>query len=496
VAALAISGTTLYAGGFFDGAVTSSQPQQASRGHGLAVAVSSAELTEWNPGVVSPAASPASEARPIAALAVLDNAIGIGGNFTSVGGIEHVGVAAVDPVTGVPLSPGSTLPAGTAILDLASSPDGGYFVGRTGNAPVIGIANVLAGTATVWERPEDVEPSSRIAYSDGLVYSGPEWDPATAEPTSSSVRWIRPETVDFGLVELSDQDAGPSRVRFHASGAGANPLAPRDLTVRYAGLNVFLSWGEPLVGDVDSYVIRAGPASGHSTLADFDTGSTSTTFLTAAAEGVYYVRVHARTAEGLSPASNEVAFALAPHGCNGPPAAPAGLSGTAGRSGAILEWGIAIGATSYSVEAGSAPAASDLARLPVGARLGYQTAAPVGTYFVRVRGINACGHGPASNEIVLTVGGPPPAPPTGLRAIVDGSTVALSWEPPTGGSAPAYFRLEAGSGPGLANLATTMTSATSLVVPGVPRGTYYVRARAGNAYGLGEATADIVVMVP
>lgn len=499
VAALAISGSTIYAGGFFDAAVTSSQPQQASRGHGLAVDLNSAALTEWNPGVVSPSTSPASEARPIAALAILDNAIGIGGNLASVGGLEHVGVAAVHPDTGVPLSPGTTLPAGTAILDLADSPDGSYFVGRTGTAPVIGIADVLAGTATVWELPEDVEPSSRIAYSDGLVYSGPEWDPAAAEPTSSAIRWIHPESTDFGLLELSDQDdgdAGPNRVRFHASGAGVNPRAPRDLTARYAGLNVFLSWTEPLVGDVESYVIRAGPVSGQSTLADFDTGSTSTTYLAAAAEGVYYVRVHARTAEGLSPPSNEVAFALAPHGCNGPPAAPAGLSGVAGRTGAVLEWGIAIGATSYVVEAGSAPGASDLARLPVGARLRYQTAAPAGTYFVRVHGLNACGQGSASNEIVLTVGGPPPAPPTGLRAIVDGTTVTLSWEPPAGGSAGTYFRLEAGSGPGLANLATTVTSLTTLVVPGVPRGTYYVRARAGNAYGLGAATPDIVVIVP
>ena len=186
MAALAISGPTLYAGGFFDAAVTSSQPQQASRGHGLAVDVSSAELTEWNPGIVSPSTSPDSEGRPIAALTVLGNAIGIGGNFTSVGGIEHVGLAAVDPDTAVPLSPGTTLPAGTTILDLASSPDGSYFVGRTATAPVIGIADVLAGTATVWELPEDVEPSSRIAYSDGLVYSGLEWDPATAEPTDRS----------------------------------------------------------------------------------------------------------------------------------------------------------------------------------------------------------------------------------------------------------------------------------------------------------------------
>lgn len=499
VAALAATGTTLYAGGFFDAAVTSSQPQQVARAHGLAVEVNSAELTDWNPAIVSAATSPASEARPVTALTILDNAIQIGGNFTTVGGAERIGVAAVDPGTGAPLPPGTTLPAGTTILDLASSPDGTYFVGRTGTAPVIGVTDVLAGTATVWELPEGVEPSSRIAYSDGLVYSGPEWDPQTADPTTSSLRWVRPESTDFGLVELADADdgdTGPNRIRFHASGAGVNPGAPRDLTVRYAGLNVFLSWTEPLVGDVESFVIRAGPASGQSTLADFDTGSTSTTFLATAAEGVYYVRVHARTAEGLSPASNEVAFALAPHGCNGPPAAPPGLSGTGARTGALLEWGIAVGSSSYIVEAGSAPSASDLARLPVGARLRYQTAAPAGTYFVRVRGINACGPGPASNEIVLTVGGPPPAAPTALRAIVDGSTVTLSWNPPTIGSAPAYYRLEAGSGPGLANLATTLTQAMSLVVPAVPPGTYYVRARAGNANGLGAATADLLVVVP
>jgi hypothetical protein len=499
VAALAATGTTLYAGGFFDAAVTSSQPQSSPRGHGLAVSVESAQLTEWNPGVVSPSTSPATEARPIAALTIAEDAVVIGGNFTSLGGADRVGVAAVDAETGAPLPPGTSFAAGTVILDLADSPDGTYFVGRTGTAPVIGVTDALAGTLTTWIVPEDDEPALRIAYSDGLVYSGPEWDPETAVPTTASLRWIRPESTVFGLVELAepmDGDSGPNRIRFHASGAGSNPGAPRDLTVQYAGINVFLRWTEPLIGDVESYVIRAGPATGQSTLANFDTGSAATTFLAAAAEGVYYVRVHARTAEGLSPASNEVAFALAPHGCNGPPAAPAALSGTGTPAGAILTWGIAVGASSYVVEAGSAPSAANLARVPVGARLRYETAAPTGTYFVRVRGVNACGPGPASNEIVVTVGGPPPDPPTDLTVTVSGSIVTLSWTAPAGGSPPAYYRLEAGSAPGLTNIATTVTPATSLVVIAVPSGTYFVRARAGSPNGLSAPTPDVLVNVP
>ena len=67
-----------------------------------------------------------------------------------------------------------------------------------------------------------------------------------------------------------------------------------------------------------------------------------------------------------------------------------------------LQWTAAAQATSYIVEAGSAPGLADFAAIPAGTTsLGGPV--PPGTYYVRVRGVNQCGTGTPSEEIVVTV---------------------------------------------------------------------------------------------
>jgi hypothetical protein len=210
---------------------------------------------------------------------------------------------------------------------------------------------------------------------------------------------------------------------------------------------------------------------------------------------VYFVRVHARRTDGVSGPSNEVSFALVPFGCNAVPLAPGELSGTVGADAASLEWGPAIGASSYFIEAGSRSGAADIATLDMRNRLSLDTAAPPGRYYVRVRGVNSCGRGTASNEVVLTVGGPPPDPPANLTVQVSGRTATLSWPAPGTGALPTFYQLEAGTAPGLSDVAVARTVDRLLVVTDVVPGSYYVRVRAGNASGLSAPTADIPVSV-
>jgi glucose/arabinose dehydrogenase len=89
-----------------------------------------------------------------------------------------------------------------------------------------------------------------------------------------------------------------------------------------------------------------------------------------------------------------------------------------------------------------------------------------------------------------------PEPPSGLRADVAARTVTLTWVQPASGPAPTGYRLEAGSAPGAANLATVATGPTpSLTVPGVADGTYYVRVRSERNGVIGSPSADVQVVV-
>src|SRR6185436_11548374 len=72
--------------------------------------------------------------------------------------------------------------------------------------------------------------------------------------------------------------------------------------------------------------------------------------------------------------------------------------------------------------------------------------------------------------------------PVNFRSTVTGSTVRLDWDQSPGSFA---WQIEAGSGPGLSNLATLRLGAIpnypggslSHTVTGVPNGTYFVRVR-------------------
>ena len=118
------------------------------------------------------------------------------------------------------------------------------------------------------------------------------------------------------------------------------------------------------------------------------------------------------------------------------------------------------------------------------------------------RGSSTDGTDPGCNfESLLGVPASPtgngvPGVPTALSATVSGSTVTLQWNAPSSGTATSYV-LEAGSVAGASNAARADTgnSATTLVVPNVPAGVYYVRVRAANAAGLGGTSNEIVVVV-
>ena len=90
-----------------------------------------------------------------------------------------------------------------------------------------------------------------------------------------------------------------------------------------------------------------------------------------------------------------------------------------------------------------------------------------------------------------------PLPPEAVMSQVNGRNVTVSWSLPGASPDVTDYVLEAGSGPGLSNLALMCVDGneTSLNVVDVPPGRYYVRVRGRNVTGLGAASSEIVLNV-
>jgi hypothetical protein len=184
---------------------------------------------------------------------------------------------------------------------------------------------------------------------------------------------------------------------------------------------------------------------------------------------------------------------------------PLSLVGAVNASTVTLTWSAPVlsTVTSYVIEAGSAPGLANLASFSTGNTQTTFSATGVGpgSYYVRVRAVGTAGEvGQPSNEVLVVVGsaGPCSAPgaPSGLAVVSNTSgTVSLTWSPAAGN--PTSYVVEAGSAPGLTNLANSDlgSASPSLTATNVGAGTYYVRIRAKNACGTSAPSNEVVLTV-
>jgi hypothetical protein len=298
------------------------------------------------------------------------------------------------------------------------------------------------------------------------------------------------------------QPLGYSGYNFNFTLAERNdpPAAPTGLAGFAAAFNVQLGWMPAAGGSpATSYVLEAGTSPG--TTAVSLPVATNALAVPGVGPGVYWLRVRGVNGFGIGAPSPEFALVVLANGGT-PPPVPENVEAWTIGSRLTMTWTdpeVGAAPTGYRVEAGTAPGAANVGAIEVPARNFTFEATPPGFYFVRVRARLGGELSAASSETMIVVGGVP-APPTAPQQFasnVSSSTVNFTWAEPVAG-VPTSYRLEAGSAPGLSNLATLETgnSATSLVVPGVPPGTYFVRLRARNSIGLSVATAERVVVVP
>jgi probable HAF family extracellular repeat protein len=150
---------------------------------------------------------------------------------------------------------------------------------------------------------------------------------------------------------------------------------------------------------------------------------------------------------------------------------------------------------SYIVEAGTALASTNLFNRNVGNVTSAAATLPSGTYYIRVRGVNAAGTGAASSpDLILSVGCPALLPPTGLTHSKVGNRVSLSWSPSVGATS---YVLQAGLSPGLSNAFNANVGLTTALNASAPPGTYFVRVIAVGACGSSAPTSpDLTITIP
>ena len=279
------------------------------------------------------------------------------------------------------------------------------------------------------------------------------------------------------------------------------PGTPESVQASVSGNNLSLNWAAPITGaPVTSYTLLARVVPGGPLVATLPVGAV-TTFGITAPNGTFILSLTGTNAFGTGPESTPVTVTMpsaAPV-----PGAPSGLAVSAVGTTATFTWNAPASGgtpTGYTLLAGLTPGfTAPFASLPLPASPRSVTVpgVPPGVYYVRLVAVNAGGAGAASNEVTLTVAAPAlPTAPTLNAPVVSGSTVSFSWTPGLGGGAPTSYVLLASVTPGGPVIASLPVSGTSIGVPNVPSGTYYVRVSGVNSVGTGAPSNSVTVVVP
>ncbi len=343
--------------------------------------------------------------------------------------------------------------AGTLSVTVSSSnvalvPPGAVVAGGTGANRTLMVTPMAneSGTTTITVTVSDGSASASDTFV--LTVAPVDDAPIIAAIADQSVEQdgiVGP----FPLV-IADIDSPPGSIDVAASASNATLLPPA---------------GVVLAGTGFSRTLSLQPAAGQF-------GSTTVTV---------------SVSDGL--ASTATTFTLAVTSATGPPGAPTNFLATLAGPTLSMSWGLpASGAppTDYTIQAAIDPNFTAVVvdqSTGSAARTLTVPNVPTGIFYLRVRARNGLGTGPASN--VQRIGGPPD-PPTAFVATLNGTTLSMTWAAPASGPSPTDYVLEAAfdvSFNAVIYSQRTGSPLTSLVIPGVPPGTFFLRARARNAAG-------------
>ena len=283
--------------------------------------------------------------------------------------------------------------------------------------------------------------------------------------------------------------------------------APRGSSVEWRFVNTSATVGNNLV----SHTLRARDG-GMATLVGNVAGASAALFVDASQTGDLHLRPTATMAiDQAASLGTPVLWDIdgAPRG------APADVGADEYASAAILKPPANLAATSivgnsvtlgwtapadgiapsgYVMEGGVTPG-SVLASLPTGSvATTLSFVAPSGVFYVRVHSAAGVMKSAASNEIQILVNVPaPPAAPSGLLGLANGSYLTLAWRNSMAGGAPAGMILNV-TGALSVSLALPVSDTFSFV--GVPAGTYNFAIRAFNGTGTSGPSNIVTLTFP
>lgn len=342
-------------------------------------------------------------------------------------------------------------------------------------------------------------PATNLEYS---LDGGRTWTARIPASTTSPV--VIDGLTDFSVYTLRVRGSNAAGVGVPspamAATAGPVPGPPLGLTTTaIAGNTATISWTPPPAGATPAtgYVLEGGVFPGQ-VLASIPTGSLAPTFTFVAPTGAFFIRVHAVSGAVHSAPSNEIRiFVEVPAG----PSAPTNLLGLVNGSSLTLSWTNTFGggpsASLWLKVTGTLttglPLRVPVLPLPMGDTFGYD-GVPPGTYTLSVAASNASGVSPFSNPVTLTFPAPcsgVPWVPVNFQAWRIGTTIFVSWSPPTTGPAVTSYTVQV-SGAYVGSFTTGGRTLSGVAVPG----SYVLSVAAGNACGMGPATPTQMVVIP
>ena len=208
----------------------------------------------------------------------------------------------------------------------------------------------------------------------------------------------------------------------------------------------------------------------------------------------------ARNASGATATASATVTVGAP--TNSPPLAPVNVRSTVSGSRVTVSWqpnpagGVP---TEYFIYVGTSPSGAEVINgQSLGNVLSVTSTLPNGTYYVRLRARNAYGSSLRSDPVSFRIGAQLTSP-TDLTASWNGTQTTLTWVASAADSlesAPTSYVLQAGTAPGLSDVAEITLDDTTTFTADVPYGVYYVRVRAINGHGDSDPTEDLIVAAP